>query len=393
MLTQAFLDARTPANAVSPAWLHPVGGKSFLDALLWNLRRHGIKDILLGHSGEAAPLCARFGDGSRFGLRLRLVEMPAGRTLAAGLSAVADRLDETFLVLAGNRFFDCNYLDLALCRARARTLAAVALRPVVSAGETALAAVAHGRVTGWQPAGTCGAGVADTGVYALDRAVLAGLSPDEPELLSTLAARGELAAFAVEGFFLNLDNAVDAARAGVLLPAWQRKPAVFFDRDGVLNFDSGYVDAPDRWDWITGAREAVKYCNDRGYLVLVVTNQSGIGRGYYTEAQYQALMAWAKAQLRERGAHIDAAYHCPHHPEAAIAAYRRSCTCRKPGPGLFDQAFRDWPVDRSRSLCIGDSVRDLEAARARGLAAHLFTGADLFAFVRSLPEFATNAVG
>ncbi|WP_193771420.1 formate dehydrogenase subunit alpha, partial [Candidatus Magnetaquicoccus inordinatus] len=124
------------------------------------------------------------------------------------------------------------------------------------------------------------------------------------------------------------------------------RPAIFFDRDGVLNIDHGYVHRPDQFTWIEEAQEAIHWCNQQGYLVIVVTNQSGIGRGYYDEAQLYELTAWMQEQLAIIGAHIDGVYYCPHHPEASDPYYRQECLCRKPQPGMLEQAIAEWEIDR-----------------------------------------------
>ncbi|MGL6014993.1 MAG: D-glycero-alpha-D-manno-heptose-1,7-bisphosphate 7-phosphatase, partial [Selenomonadaceae bacterium] len=104
--------------------------------------------------------------------------------------------------------------------------------------------------------------------------------------------------------------------------------AVFFDRDGVLNVDVHYLHKKEDFVWVDGAPEAVKYCNDHGYRVIVITNQSGVARGYYTEQDIAALHDWMNEQLQQWGAHIDAFYYCPHHPQGTVLEYTRSCNCR-----------------------------------------------------------------
>lgn len=161
-----------------------------------------------------------------------------------------------------------------------------------------------------------------------------------------------------------------------------QRPALFFDRDGVLNEDLGFVHKPADFRWMPGAKEAVRWLNDQGYLVFVVTNQSGIARGYFTTDAVEALHGWMQDELGRGGARIDAFAYCPHHPEAPLAAYRQDCRCRKPLPGMIETLMAAWPVDPSRSLLIGDQPRDIAAAEAAGIAARRYFGGNLHDFVR-----------
>lgn len=160
------------------------------------------------------------------------------------------------------------------------------------------------------------------------------------------------------------------------------RPALFLDRDGVLNEDPGYVHRWEDFRWIPGAREAVAAFNRAGWWVFVVTNQSGVGRGYYAEDDVVALHAKMAEELEAAGAHIDAFYYCPHHPEAAVEAYRHpDPPDRKPNPGMILRALREHPVDVARSLMVGDKQADMEAARRAGVRGRLFEGGDLMEFL------------
>jgi D-glycero-D-manno-heptose 1,7-bisphosphate phosphatase len=162
------------------------------------------------------------------------------------------------------------------------------------------------------------------------------------------------------------------------------RPAVFFDRDGVLNEDDGYAFEPSKIRWIKGAREAVRAVNQAGYLAFVVTNQSGVARGFYGEHQVRALHEWMAGQLADAGAHIDEFAYCPHHPEGTVAEYRQTCSCRKPQPGMITELAKRHSVDIRRSIMIGDKQSDLEAASAAGVTGYLFRGPDLKVFVTPL---------
>jgi D-glycero-D-manno-heptose 1,7-bisphosphate phosphatase len=131
-----------------------------------------------------------------------------------------------------------------------------------------------------------------------------------------------------------------------------------------------------------GARAAIRGANDRGILVLVVTNQAGIARGLYTEAEFHAFTAWIDAELATARAHVDATYYCPHHPTEGRGDNRRACRCRKPGPGLIERALAEWGFDPTRSVLVGDAVQDLEAAAAAGIRGVQFEGGSLLACVQ-----------
>ncbi|RIJ23516.1 HAD family hydrolase [Henriciella barbarensis] len=160
----------------------------------------------------------------------------------------------------------------------------------------------------------------------------------------------------------------------------ERRPALFLDRDGVLNVDRGYVSRVEDFEWIEGAKTCIANFNKRGWYVFVVTNQSGIARGYYTEADMQALHDHMTEELKEAGAHIDRFYHAPWHEDGEIARYRKASIDRKPGPGMLLQAMADYNVNREQSFLIGDKDTDIDAARAAGVGAFLFRGGNLGVF-------------
>lgn len=143
--------------------------------------------------------------------------------------------------------------------------------------------------------------------------------------------------------------------------------AAFLDRDGVVNIDRGYVHRWEDFRFVPGAVDAMRRLREAGYLLVIVTNQSGIARGMYTEADYQALTQRMREALRAAGAEVAAVFHCPHHPEGSVASYRRDCDCRKPRPGMLLEAAHTMGLSLPDSLLVGDKPSDLEAAHAAGV--------------------------
>lgn len=141
-----------------------------------------------------------------------------------------------------------------------------------------------------------------------------------------------------------------------------KRPALFLDRDGVVNVEKNYLHKAEEVEFIDGIFALCRHYADRGFLIVIVTNQSGIARGFYTEADFETLTAWMVGEFRRRGVEIAGVYHCPHHPD-----YSGACSCRKPEPGMLLRAESELGIDPARSLLVGDSERDIIAAHRAGV--------------------------
>ena len=143
--------------------------------------------------------------------------------------------------------------------------------------------------------------------------------------------------------------------------------AVFLDRDGTINEEVGYLDSLDKFKLIPGAYEAIRLINESGMKAVVISNQAGVARGFFTEDFVKITNEHLQTVLRQEGAYIDNFYYCPHHPLEGIKPYRRVCNCRKPAPGMLLQAAHDLDIDLTRSYMVGDRFNDIEAGKEIGV--------------------------
>tara|TARA_X000000950_G_scaffold5944_2_gene6397 strand:- start:20034 stop:20675 length:642 start_codon:yes stop_codon:yes gene_type:complete len=181
--------------------------------------------------------------------------------------------------------------------------------------------------------------------------------------------------FSLDGFMTapSINNA--SLNASLAKP--RRRGAVFLDRDQTLNIDHGSTYLVDDFAWMPGAPDALALFHRHGIACFIVTNQGGIGRGFYTVAQMQAFNDHLVAQTIRAGGHIQDIAHCPHHPEAPTPAMQTPCACRKPAPGMLLGLAATWNIDLAASVMIGDRDSDVAAGRAAGCHAYLFDGSDL----------------
>lgn len=373
-------------TASTPKPFLPVGDRPFLAWLLRELSRFGVEEavLLTGHLGEVAE-AALPAIAARLPRPMRLTCVREEQPLGTGGALVHARahLAPRFLLCNGDSWLDGNLARLlADAAGDPPGSARLWLRRLEDASRSGVAELAGGRVTAFheRPAGP-GPGLINAGVAVLDAALLdrlpAGPLSLERDLLPVWAAAGVLHGTVGEGWFVDIGVPADLARARQALPGRLRRPALILDRDGVLNLDHGWVGSRERFEFTPGALAAVAAATAAGFHVFVATNQSGIARGLYDEAGFRALMGWVADRVRAAGGTLDDVRYCPHHPSIT-----GPCACRKPGPGMLLDLIARWELDPARTVFVGDSESDMQAAAAAGVRGERFTGGPLDLFVR-----------
>lgn len=369
-----------------PKPLLPVGGAPFLDVLVGEAVRRGFNEILLlaGYKADSvADYAASISSRVKGDYEVRVSVEPEPLGTGGALLHARPHLDERFLLLNGDTWFDFNWLDLFRF---AGDCSAIATRTVEHADRHETVELAPDGSVGRIVPRTkdSGRGLINGGVYLLRRSDLDGFPTHfsiESDLIPRLIERSALRGRSYRGFFLDIGIPETFEEAQHAIPAQRRRPAIFFDRDGVLNHDSGYVGSVDRFRWIDGAQEAVRLANDLGYYTFVVTNQAGVARGLYREDEVQELHRWMADELRNDGASIDDWRYCPYHVDGTVERFAKPHSWRKPEPGMILDLLAQWPVDVSSSLLVGDKDSDCAAAAAAGVQALKFEGGNLRDFL------------
>jgi D-glycero-D-manno-heptose 1,7-bisphosphate phosphatase len=373
-----------------------VGRRPFIAWLMREALRFGVDEfvILTGHlSAAVEEAVLHAADALPKRVNVIFSEEPLRAGTGGALFQARPHLADRFLLLNGDSLFDCNIAALLgdFANDGEDVLARLVVRETEGAARYGTVTLDGDRITAFSERPDTGAedaaGPMNAGIYAIDRRLLDRLTETgslERDILPSLAASGALRATRQHGWFVDIGVPEDLAHARRELTACLDRPALFLDRDGVLNLDHGYVGSRDRWDWVQNAREAVAHATAHGWHVFLVTNQAGVARGLYGEPDVDALLQWLADELRRAGGTLDDWRYCPYHAEGKVDAYRRDSDWRKPAPGMLLDLLRAWGVDARHCLMVGDKDSDVAAGRAAGMRSVRFPGGDLLAFLRPL---------
>jgi D,D-heptose 1,7-bisphosphate phosphatase len=361
----------------------------FIDVLIGEAVRHGFSDIILlaGHFGQQVYDLYHGRVFHHASVRVVIEPEPAGT--GGALAFAASLLDPWFLMANGDSLFEINLRRVA-AKPTSGTVGRLALRSIANPDRFGTVKLEGSKVTGFFE--KCGSNVGPAlingGIYLLSKDILgfvSGACSIEQDIFPKLAASGRLEGEEYKGYFLDIGLTDTYIQACAEIPAKMQRPAVFFDRDGVLNHDEGYTHKVLDLKWCPGAMDGVLAVNEAGYLAIVVTNQAGIARGLYSEEDMHNFHNAMQDQLSEIGAHIDAFYFCPFHKDGTVEAYvHPNHPDRKPNSGMILHATNDWSIKKAGSFLVGDREHDVQAAEAANIPGHLYKGGDIESLIKYL---------
>jgi D-glycero-D-manno-heptose 1,7-bisphosphate phosphatase len=338
-------------------------GRPFLEYLLTMLREQGFTEALLLLGWRAEAVREHFGDGSQFGIRVRYAVEPVDIESGERLRRAGGLLDDTFLLLYCDNYWPMRFLRMWQSYADGGRVAQMTVYANTDGWSRANVTVQAGAVTGYdrerRQAGLTGV---DIGYLIAQRAIVDQLPAGNvgmETLYPALARRNQLGAYLSSHRYYGIGTAERLTLAERFL---ERRKTVILDRDGVLNRKPAagdYVRSWRDWEWVEGSPQALAMLHEAGYRVLIVSNQAGVARGALAPKTLAEIDRRMKQEARLAGGLVEASYYCPH-------GWDEGCACRKPVPGLLYQAQRDFHLDLTRTVFIGDDERDAQAAEAAG---------------------------
>ena len=361
-----------PYTDNNPKPMYPIAEKPFIEHLILQVRSFGISDVvmLLGYLPE--KIMDYLGDGSRYDMTFHYVVTDVECETEKRILAAESILKDRFLMMYCDNYCPINYeklVDDFFKKDSLIQITAYANRDGYTKNNLLLSP--EGKVVNYDKKRvTLGLKGVDIGYAIVDKRVLAYADDEnnnfEAIVYPKVVAEGRMYATVTEHRYYSIGS---FERISLTEAFFKNRKFVFLDRDGTLNVrppKACYVETPEAFVWLEGAREAVKKLNDHGYLVILVSNQPGLARGKLTEETLKAIHDKMEKDLEDVGAHIDAIYYCPHN-------WDEGCFCRKPKPGMLYMAQRDYSLNLPCGFLIGDDERDIEAGESAGVKSLLVT--------------------
>jgi mannose-1-phosphate guanylyltransferase/phosphomannomutase len=371
-------------NADIPKAMIPIDGKPIIERQIELAKRYGFTDFIfiIGHLGK--QISDYFDNGKRFGVNIEYYQETSPMGTAGALAYLKDKLTEDFFVFYGDTVMDIDMLHMLQYHKEHKADATLFVHPNDHPYDSDIIAIDNDhRVTAFyikpHPENFISRNIVNASLFIfspkiIDEIELGKKSHIEKDVLPRCLKKdmrlfGYLSAEYIKdmGTPDRYYAVTDDVRSGKVmrLNRSNTRPAIFLDRDGVINKEVNFLNTVDKMELIPGAADGIRYINEKGYLAIVVTNQPVIARGECTWEELSEINAKMETLLGKEHAYLNDIYICPHHPDSGFPGerkeYKIKCDCRKPAPGLLLRAEKDWNIDMSHSIMIGDQDRDVQA--------------------------------
>ena len=355
----------------TPKPLIKINGKRFILYLIENLKNQGFNNFLiLTHYKSEKILNFLRKDKS-----VKIYKEKKKLGTSGCLKNIYNKLEKNFFVLNGDTLFDINFRDLIYKAKKTKFGCFVALvKSNNHKGKFSYKLGKNGNVLEYQKSNLSNIFVSG-GVYLIKKKFLKLLnnkaSDLDNDLLPKIFNRKKLYAHVYDKGFIDIGTPKTLRKSKIIIPKIIFKPVCFLDRDGVINEDFGYVASKRRFKWKKNIIQTIKLLNNNDYRIIVVSNQSGIARGFFSEKDVENLNNWINYKLNEEGAYISKFYYCPYHIDGKIKKYKKKSFLRKPNPGMLFKANEEFKINKSRTFLIGDKNTDIIAASRFGIKSYI----------------------
>lgn len=358
-----------------PKPMAPIKDRPFLFYLLSHLKKNRFTDVVISVCHLKEQIMEYFGD-SFLGMKISysIEDKPLGTGGAIKKSLSFVNYDEPVSVLNGDTFMEVDYDKLLESHLQGEGFVSIALRNIENSSRYGFVEINESNMvcSFQEKSKKPRSGLINGGIYVLDPSIFSNYSLGnkfsfEDDFLVKFVKDLQIKPFISDGYFIDIGVPEDYRKSQNEIPKKAQNKALFLDRDGVINIDHGYVHKIEDFDFIDGIFELCKKAQDNGYLICIVTNQAGIGKGYYSREQFEALTIWMESQFEKQEITISRTYFCPYHVEAKIAKFKKDSYERKPKPGMILRAIEDFNIDPSKSLLIGDNETDIQAGESAKL--------------------------
>ena len=365
-----------PLTNRMPKPLLPVKGTPFLEFLMDYLKIQGFSNFILATGYKSKMIENYFGRGEDLGVNIdyskERVPLGTGGAVKKAESLITGK---EIVVLNGDSFADLDLKKMIRLHNKMKQPITMAVARTKDSGRSGQLGINKGIVTRFEEKGKQKEGFVNAGVYVFRKELLGSIPKKKVSLEKEIFPKflGKIATFETNGYFIDIGVKKDYRRfkkeAGRIMPEKKRlakKKAVFIDRDGVINKEKGYVHKLEDFDFEKSALKGLRSIDFGNYSLFLVSNQSGIAKGYYTEEDFELFDFEIRNILRKRGVKVTKSYYCPHHSEGKVKEFKKDCVCRKPNPGLLLKAEKEFGVSLKDSYLIGDKTSDILAGKRAG---------------------------